>query len=111
MSSKTPSHALRTINLAIGTAFAATLSSASVMASENPFASQELEGGYMVAGHAEGKCGGNMKQAGEGKCGGKMKDKKGAMEGKCGDMDNKKDKMKKAMEGKCGEGKCGGMMK
>lgn len=105
MSNKNPSHALKTVNVAIGTAFAATLSSTAVLASENPFASQELDGGYMVAGHAEGKCGGMMNKTKEGKCGDRMK--KGAMEGKCGD---KMKKMKKAAEGKCGEGKCGGMM-
>jgi len=81
---KNPSTTFKTVNLAIGTAFAATLSSTGVLAGENPFASQELDGGYMVAGHPEGKCGG---------------------------MDGKKGGMKKSMEGKCGEGKCGGSMK
>ena len=83
----------------------------------------------------EGKCGGmmedgKMKKGLENSCGAMMKGKEGA----CGDMKgksaakkakqkgysvsktgwgNKKsapDTMKKGMEGKCGEGKCGGMM-
>lgn len=76
-------------------------------ASENPFGLTKMDSGYTQVA-MEGKCG-------EGKCGGQMKEdamkkeimeKKGDMEGKCG---NKK------MEGSCGaqmapkvqEGKCG----
>ncbi len=55
----------------------------------------------------EGKCGGSMgdKKPMEGKCGGNMGDKK-PMEGKCG---GNMGAAKKAAEGKCGAGKCGGM--
>ena len=59
-------------------------------ADDNPFAMEELDSGYLMAGgHEEGGCG-------EGKCG---DDKKGS-EGSCGED--------KGGEGKCGEGKCGG---
>lgn len=68
----------------------------------NPFQSQLLEKGFMLAeaGKApetdkktEGKCGGDKKMK-DGKCGGD----------KAKDADKKKD-------GKCGEGKCGARMK
>ncbi|TNC91461.1 MAG: hypothetical protein CSH36_09535 [Thalassolituus sp.] len=79
----------------LGTAFVAALASTPAHAAENPFASAELQQGYKVAMHHEGKCG-------EGKCGGEKADKEGKCgEGKCGG--EKADK-----EGKCGEGKCGG---
>lgn len=69
------------ISVAVGTAFVATLGTASVaFAAENPFALQSLDKGYMVADHHEAK----PKAMKEGKCG----------EGKCGAM--------KGMEGKCG---------
>ena len=78
----------KSIALAVGGAFALSLSAATVSAAENPFAIKTLSSGYQVADNhtdkgAEGKCG-------EGKCG----------EGKCGAE-------KKAADGKCGEGKCG----
>jgi uncharacterized low-complexity protein len=72
------------LTLALGTAIAATLAAAPVTAAENPFVSQAMSQGYMVA-SADSK-------AKEGKCG----------EGKCGGA------KAKAKEGKCGEGKCGG---
>jgi len=93
------------------TLFSATLSGAALVgslatftlaqASDNPFAAQPLDRGYMQLAETEGKCGegkcGEGKTA-EGKCGeGK------AAEGKCGEG-----KADKAAEGKCGEGKCGG---
>lgn len=88
-----------TLSIAAGTAFIASLAMGNVAnAAEgsNPFAMNELSGGYMQL--AEGKCG-------EGKCGGKKSKKEGKCgEGKCGGA--KKDTKKK--EGKCGEGKCGG---
>jgi len=63
-------------------AMAAALSMSSAHAADNPFATSDLDGGFMLAGKdTEGKCG-------EGKCGGS--ESKGS-EGKCG-------------EGKCGEG-------
>ncbi|MBE9559248.1 MAG: hypothetical protein IMF15_00600 [Proteobacteria bacterium] len=60
----------------------ASFAAGSAMATENPFAMQQLDGGYNVA-MSEGTCG-------EGKCGEGKGDK--AKEAKCG-------------EGKCGEGK------
>ena len=82
----------------------------------------------------EGKCAGNKPKAaaaakseegkcGEGKCAGMMEgDKmKKSMEGQCGEMmkgkegacgmgEGKEQKTEKSKEGKCGEGKCAGMM-
>ncbi len=79
--------------LAIGSAFAATLTVApAANAADNPFGMTELSGGYMQVA-SEGKCG-------EGKCGGGSM--KSGSEGKCGGG------MKSKSEGKCGEGKCGG---
>ena len=100
MSNKKP---MTTLSIAAGTAFVASLAMSNVAnAAEgaNPFAMNELTGGYMQL--AEGKCG-------EGKCGGKKKMEK---EGKCGESKNMKEgkcgEGKKATkEGKCGEGKCG----
>lgn len=85
---------MKPITAAIGTAFVASLATASVANADTPFAADALDTGYdqLAQGHAEGKCG-------EGKCGG---EKKAAdAEGKCGGE-------KKEGEGKCGEGKCGG---
>lgn len=80
----------KSLALAVGGAFALSLSAAAVSAAENPFAIKTLSNGYQVAEKAaDGKCG-------EGKCGA---DKK-AHEGRCGGD-------KKAADGKCGEGKCG----
>ena len=77
---------------AVGVAFVSSLAvSTTAVADENPFAMDELDSGYMLAGSHEGKEG----KCGEGKCGGEK-----AEEGKCGH--------EKAEEGKCGEGKCGG---
>lgn len=113
------------LTLAMGTTAVLSSFAANVNAESNPFAMSELSTGYMVAaasnktGH--GACGGNVADAsgrritkdsksaapapakksegscGEGKCGGMMEDgkmKKG-MEGKCGDM-------MKGKEGMCG---------
>jgi uncharacterized membrane protein len=56
------------LSLALGGAFALTAGVSPVVgATDNPFAMQSLDKGYMVA--AEGKCGG-MKKGAEGKCGG-----------------------------------------
>jgi len=88
----------KSIALAVGGAFALSLSAATVSAAENPFAIKTLSSGYQVADNhtdkgAEGKCGEG--KCGEGKCGeGKCGAEKKAADGKCG-------------EGKCGEGKCG----
>lgn len=81
---------------------ASTLSVGSLHAAENPFATTELNSGFMLASKdGEGKCG-------EGKCGegGKPAESKDA-EGKCGDDKTEKKDIKN-IEGKCGEGKCGG---
>ena len=104
---------VKSLSIVLGTAFAASMAASNVaIAAEgaNPFAMNELSGGYMQVAdkHMEGKCGAKDKakkkgtegKCGEGKCGGEKEMKKN-MEGKCGG-----DKAKK--EGKCGEGKCGG---
>ena len=69
-------HKKTILSLAVGSAFAATLSVSPIAsAADSPFVSQSLDRGYMVAGahdHA-------TKKAGEGKCGA-MK----ASEGSCG---------------------------
>jgi uncharacterized low-complexity protein len=83
-----------------GAAFVAAMAQVpATQAAENPFATTELQGGYKVAAHHEGKCGEG--KCGEGKCG---EGKKSASEGKCGESKS----MKTSGEGKCGEGKCGG---
>jgi uncharacterized low-complexity protein len=113
---------IKPVSFAVGAAFATTLAAGSVSAGTdaNPFAVNELSGGYMQLAYgggeskgkdkegdgagkygAEGKCGGEKTKkegkCGEGKCGSDMKKN---MEGKCGGEKAEK-------EGKCGEGKCG----
>jgi len=108
MSNKTKS-----LSIVLGAAFATTLAASNLAnaseAGANPFAMNNLQGGYQVAAEGkcgEGKCGGNKEKkkmegkCGEGKCGDNKEMKKN-MEGKCGGSKSKK-------EGKCGEGKCGG---
>jgi uncharacterized low-complexity protein len=111
------------LTLALGSAIAATLAAAPVMAADNPFAAKSIGHGTQVAAAdkgmegkcGEGKCGGSKAKAkegkcGEGKCGGDMKaqgDAKKAEEGKT----TTERTTTKAKEGKCGEGKCGGMKK
>jgi uncharacterized low-complexity protein len=85
------------LTLAIGSAFAISLSVPVANAAENPFGMQALKDGYMLADAKDAK-------APEGKCGGKKADEMKAKDGKCGN----KAKMK---DGKCGEGKCGGAKK
>jgi uncharacterized low-complexity protein len=105
----------------VGVAFVSSLAvSSTVIADDNPFASTDLDNGYMMAGGDKGKEG----KCGEGKCGGDKGEMKGE-EGSCGgDKGNMKgeegscggDKGEmKGEEGKCGaehmkdaEGKCGG---
>ena len=116
---------ITTLSIAAGTAFVASLAIGNVAnAAEgaNPFAMNELSGGYMQVADAknmEGKCGGSMqsnKNMKEGKCGGSMKAAKGNKEGKCGENKAMKEgkcggdkaMKKEKKEGKCGEGKCGG---
>ncbi len=77
---------MKPIAAAVGTAFVASLATASVaQADDSLFVTEDLDQGYDLLAQAEGKCG-------EGKCG----------EGKCGEGDDKEG------EGQCGEGKCGG---
>ncbi len=124
------------MSAAVGSAFAATLGAAPIAsAAENPFAMQSLDRGYMVAQTgkmSDGKCGqgkcGGMNKASENKCGAAMMDanKDGkvskeefmkAHEAMFSNMDANKDgsidktEMGKMMDGKCGEGKCGGTKK
>ena len=100
---------ITSLSIAAGTAFVASLAmsgAANAAQGANPFAMNELSGGYMQL--AEAKCGGKPAEAKcggkktEAKCGGKQEEKM-EKEGKCGSK--QEDKMK---EGKCGEGKCGG---
>jgi uncharacterized low-complexity protein len=128
MSNKT---VIKPLVVALSTAFIGSIAGTSVAnADVNPFGMTQLSSGYMVADSHEMKCG-------EGKCGGSKGKKEGKCgEGKCGmssmdaDGDGKvtkdefmaghekkfaaKDKNSdgvldaKEMEGKCGEGKCGG---
>jgi uncharacterized low-complexity protein len=103
MSNTTP---LKPVSLAIGAVFVSSLAGASVAnAAENPFAMTELSGGYMVAGTAEGKCGGAKKSAEEGKYGAT----KASEEGTSGDTGEGQTGtgMHPSKEGKGGEGKCG----
>jgi uncharacterized low-complexity protein len=99
---------MTTLSIAAGTAFVASLAmgnAANAAEGANPFAMNELSGGYMQL--AEAKCGGKKTEAKcgaketEAKCGGA---KTAPAEGKCGGS-KEEDKKK---EGKCGEGKCGG---
>ncbi|MDP1549989.1 MAG: hypothetical protein U1D41_07110 [Nitrosomonas sp.] len=104
---------MKPISLALGTALVTSLAASNLSADTrvNPFAMNELSGGYMQLADAssanksgqEGKSDGkkteNEGKCGEGKCGGK-KEMKQNMEGKCGGK-------KAEQEGKCGEGKCG----
>ncbi|WP_047539642.1 hypothetical protein [Methylotenera versatilis] len=98
----------QTVALALSSAFALSIGTATVNAAENPFAIKSLSNGYQVADHHEktkdGKCG-------EGKCSAEMKNEAAkAKDGKCGEgkcsAEMKKDAAK-AHDGKCGEGKCG----
>ncbi len=84
-------NAYKTTSVAIALG-AALGTSVALQADTNPFALQDLDGGYMLLAEASG----GTKTGAEGKCG----------EGKCGS--NKDAGDKKAGEGKCGEGKCGG---
>ena len=109
---------LKPITAVVGTAFVASMATASFANADSPFAAQALDSGYdqLALGDAEGKCGegkcgegscGEAKGEGEGKCGeGKCGEAKDEGEGKCGE--GKCGEAKDEGEGKCGEGKCGG---
>ncbi len=108
---------------AMGTVVISAFATGTAHAEANPFAMSELSEGYMQVaeasrGYSIVPAPKSVKEAacGEGKCGGMMdgeKMKKG-MEGACGDMMKGKDgacgDMMKGKEAACGEGKCGGMM-
>ena len=119
--------------VAMGAAFISTFASTAVNADANPFGMTELSNGYMQIAEAskaaEMACGASMgmtkPKAAEGACAGNKTPAAGkaatgeaakATEGKCGAM-MEGDKMKKGMEGACGEmmkgkeGACGEMMK
>jgi uncharacterized low-complexity protein len=128
----------KALGVAVGSAFVAGMSMAPMAgATDNPFALQSLGSGYMVAG-MEGKCGAGKCGAGKcgvGKCGAAMMDanKDGKVskaeftehhEAMFAGMDKNNDGVldagemgpgagpgpgPKAQEGKCGQGKCGGM--
>jgi uncharacterized low-complexity protein len=82
---------------AMGAALISTFAATVANAEANPFAMKELSSGYMQV--AEMKCGASM--------GGMEKPK--AAEGAC--AGNKAAAATKKVEGSCGEGKCGAMMK
>lgn len=119
-------NSLKPIATGLGLAVAATALSASINANaaQNPFTTQSLSAGYVVADAAEGKCGEakcgasmgmsekdkaamNDKAKADGKCGASKAAVKAEKEGNCGASkaagDMKKDKMKK--EGSCGASK------
>ena len=114
MSKKT----LKPISLAVGTVFVASLTAGSASAESNsntnPFAMNELSGGYMQLAYGGGDKSDKEGKCGEGKCGGKKAEEEGKCgEGKCGsdmkkNMEGKCGGKKAEEEGKCGEGKCGG---
>lgn len=78
---------MKPVSLAVGTAFVTSLAAGHVSAdtNTNPFAMNELSGGYMQLADA-----GNTSKSGQ---------------------EAKSDGKKPEKEGKCGEGKCGGKMK
>jgi uncharacterized low-complexity protein len=100
----------KTLTIAMGASFAATVSAAPMTMStdSNPFGMHSLPNGYMQIAEkstGEGMCGGNKNAT-------TSKDNK-TTEGNCGGNKNTtKSKGSNMPEGKCGEGKCGaGMMK
>jgi hypothetical protein len=108
------SHKKTVLTLALGSAIAATLGSASASANASPFSAQPLAKGYMLAA-ADAADARPAAKAAEGKCGDMKKDDKAA-EAKCGDMKKGDKAAGKSGDAKCGgmkkmEGKCGGMKK
>ena len=118
---------------AVGSAFVASMAAAPLAsAAENPFALSGLSSGYQVAEHhvakpgakpMEGKCGAMKTDHAKGGMASMDANKDGkvskeefikAHEAMFGTMDANKDgfldktEMGKMMQGKCGEGKCGG---
>jgi uncharacterized low-complexity protein len=90
--------------VAMGAAVISSVAANVANAEANPFAMKELASGYMQVAEAgksgEMKCGANM--------GGMTKPK--AAEGNCAGK-KKAEAEAKAVDGKCGVGKCGAMMK
>jgi uncharacterized low-complexity protein len=99
----------KSLAIAMGASFAATVSAApmATSADSNPFGMHSLSSGYMQVAEksmGEASCGGNKKAT-------TSNDK--AVEATCGGSKNATTGKNNTMpEGKCGEGKCGeGMMK
>jgi uncharacterized low-complexity protein len=117
-------HSRRPLAATLGAAFLATTVAPLASAGVDPFASEQLSGGYDLANydkHKEGKCGetssGADKAGHEGKCGEGTKaqgEGKGGEEMKAEGEGKSGEEMKSQGEGKCGgdkatrEGKCGG---
>lgn len=100
----------KSLTIAMGASFAATVSAAPMTMSSdsNPFGMHSLPSGYMQVADknmGEGMCGGNKNTT-------TSKNNKTA-EGNCGGSNNTTTSKDNNMpEGKCGEGRCGaGMMK
>lgn len=113
-------HFKKPLAAALGAAFLASSIVPMASAAVNPFSAQQLSGGYDLPNfdkHEEGKCGEGKcgdKKGEEGSCGEKGEEgscgEKGE-EGSCGEKGEEGscgEDGKKAKEGKCGEGKCGG---
>jgi uncharacterized low-complexity protein len=94
---------VKPVAAAVGFAFVSSLTvSSTVVADDNPFASTDLDNGYLMAGGDKGKEG----KCGEGKCGGDKGE-----EGSCGEKGEEGSCGEKGEEGSCGEkgeeGSCG----
>lgn len=89
---------------AMGTAVVSALAMNAAHAEANPFGMTELSAGYMQVAEAEMSCG-------EGKCGAMNNNAPKMEEGKCAGKKSEKAAEKPAKEGACGEGMCGAMMK
>jgi uncharacterized low-complexity protein len=127
---------LKPLTVALGTVFTVSLANISIAsATENPFSMKALSSGYMMLAEGkcgEGKCGGSKGKGMEGGCGMKRMDADGdgnvtkdefmqGHEAMFNSIDQNDDGvidpsereahmkvMKGMIEGKCGEGKCGG---
>lgn len=107
---------IKPVSLVVGTALVGSLAAGELLADSaaNPFAMTELSGGYMQLADASG-AGKPVPNGGQ--------DSKQNMEGKCGEgkcggkkemkqnMEGKCGGKKAEQEGKCGEGKCGSSKK
>ena len=92
----TKKNCIKPVAAVVGAALVGSLSAVNLAsAADNPFGATQLQGGYMML--AENEPTAEQKEA--------MKEKR---EKKMDKMEARKEARKKAMEGKCGEGKCGG---